>query len=116
MIARDNPPFQIEFLSKIRKLSVGETHRLQFKLTDPLVEQPRNDLEIRTLTFLVPGIWQKLNWAQFVADGVYEIDLSVPHSGTYYVFFESPSLNIRYNQLPHLVLQASHEKIETGNR
>ena len=104
--------FQIEFLSKARKIRVGEITRLQFKVTDPGMGHPMNGLDIRTLTFLFPGIWQKRDWAEFIGDGIYEITFSLPRSGTYYVFFECPSMGIRYNQLPHLVLAGNEGRSE----
>ena len=58
------------------------------------------------LVFLAPGIWQQREAAKPVGDGVYEMSFVPPQPGVYYVFFQSPSLGIRFNQLPPLTLQA----------
>ncbi len=97
---------RIEFLPQERKIWVGEMSRFRIKLTDTVMGKPRNNLDVRIMISLVPGIWQRSDWVQFVAEGVYEIALSVPHEGIYYVFFECPSMGIGYSQLPYLVLQA----------
>jgi len=36
--------------------------------------------------------------------GVYEATVNVPEAGVYLVFVESPSLRVRYRQLPYLTL------------
>ena len=88
-------------------MKVGEKLRLRFKLTDPVTNEPKVGLrDVRVLTFLAPGVWQKRQWAESVGDGVYESEITAPQAGVYYVFFECPSLKVSYVQLPHLVLQA----------
>jgi hypothetical protein len=37
---------------------------------------------------------------------VYEMSFVPPQAGVYYVYFQSPSLGIQFNQLPPLTLQA----------
>jgi YVTN family beta-propeller protein len=98
---------RVESLLADKQMKVGENLRLRFKLTDPATKEPKPDLkDVRVLTFLAPGIWQKRQWAQSVGAGVYEFEIMAPQAGVYYVFFECPSLKVTYAQLPHLVLQA----------
>jgi YVTN family beta-propeller protein len=104
---RQQAPFRVESLLADKRIKVGEKLRLRFKLTDPVTNEPKVGLrDVRVLTFLAPGIWQKRQWAQSVGDGVYESEITAPEAGVYYVFFECPSLKVAYVQLPHLVLQA----------
>ena len=104
---RPQAPLRIESLLTDKRIKVGEKLRLRFKLTDPTTNEPKAGLrDVRVLTFLAPGIWQKRQWAQSVGDGVYEYEITAPEAGVYYVFFECPSLKVAYVQLPHLVLQA----------
>lgn len=104
-------PLRLEVLLKDRKIRVGETTALRFKLTDSATSEPKVGLkDVRVLTLLAPGTWQKRQWARPAADGVYEVSLTVPRSGVYYVFFECPSLGVRFDQLPKLILQATDQE------
>ncbi|MCM3901480.1 MAG: hypothetical protein ND866_07220 [Pyrinomonadaceae bacterium] len=94
-------------LIKDATLSVGQRYNLRFKVTDAISNQPKLNLEdMSVLVFLSPGIWQQRDAAKPVGDGVYEMSFVPPQSGVYYVFFQSPSLGVRFNQLPPLTLQA----------
>lgn len=109
---RDKAPIiHLDVLLKERTIRVGHTTSLQFRLTDPVTNQPKVGLkDVRVLTLLSPGIWQKREWARSVGDGVYEILLSAPHAGVYYLFFECPSLGVRFDQLPKVILQATDQE------
>jgi YVTN family beta-propeller protein len=94
-------------LMKDTNLRVGERYSLRFKVIDTNSNQPQMNLEdMGVLVFLAPGIWQQREAAIAAGDGVYEMSFVPPQPGVYYVFFQSPSLGIRYNQLPPLTLQA----------
>jgi YVTN family beta-propeller protein len=104
---RPRATVRVESLLANKQMKVGEKFRLRFKLTDPTTNEPKVGLrDVRVLTFLSPGTWQKRQWAESVGDGVYESEITAPQAGVYYVFFECPSLKTSYVQLPHLVLQA----------
>lgn len=98
---------RLEHLNKEKRLRVGETFKLRFKLIDTVTGQPADGLQdVRVLTFLAPGVWQKRDFARPVAGGVYELDVVVPETGVYMIFVESQSRGVSYRQLPHLTLQA----------
>jgi YVTN family beta-propeller protein len=98
---------KVEYLVKDHGIRVGEPLKLRFKITDEATGQPKNDLrDVRVLTFLSPGIWQKRDFAQAVGDGVYELSVTVPQDGYYMIFVESRSLGISFRDLPYLTLQA----------
>jgi hypothetical protein len=61
--------------------------------------------DITVLAFLAPGIWQHRDAATAVAGGVYEMNFVPPEPGVYYIFFQSPSLGIQFNDLMPLTLQ-----------
>ena len=63
------------------------------------------DYQEGTLVFLAPGIWQQRDWARPVGDGVYEMTFTPPQPGAYYVFFQSPSLKVKFNQLQPATLE-----------
>lgn len=101
---------RIEPLLKERKIRVGENVRLQLKATDPTTNQPKMGLkDVHVLISLAPGTWQNRDWAQSIGDGIYEVTFTVLQPGVYYIFFECPSLRVRFNQLPYLILQATKE-------
>ena len=99
---------RIEYLNKGKQLRVAENFKLRFKLVDTATSRAKNDLkDVRVLTMLSSGVWQKRDIAQSVGDGVYELDLKVPQTGVYFVFVESRSQGVSFRQLPHLTLQTA---------
>ena len=100
---------RLEHLNKERRLRVGENFKLRFKLTDTTTGQPADGLkDVRVLTFLSPGVWQKRDFARPAAGGggIYELDIVVPETGVYMIFVESQSRGVQFRQLPYLTLQA----------
>jgi YVTN family beta-propeller protein len=68
---------------------------------------PREGLtDVRVLTFLSPGIWQRRQWATEVGGGVYEVRFVPPEPGLYFVFVEIASEGLPYQQSPFAVLTA----------
>ncbi|HXQ74531.1 MAG TPA: hypothetical protein VN844_28765, partial [Pyrinomonadaceae bacterium] len=77
----------------------------------------KSDLkDVRVLTMLTSGVWQKRDFAQPVGDGVYELDLKVPQTGVYFVFVESRSQGVSFRQLPYLTLQTAAATAATTDR
>ncbi|HEU4769772.1 MAG TPA: beta-propeller fold lactonase family protein [Pyrinomonadaceae bacterium] len=99
---------RIEHQVKEMKLVVGQDFTFRFKLIDTATGDPRSDLkDVRVLTFLSPGVWQRRDIATPVGDGVYELKVTVPQTGVYMLFVESSSMKVRYVDLPYLMLQAT---------
>ena len=100
-------PIKIEPLIREQVAYIGEKYQLRFKVIDAQTNQPRSDLkDIGVLTFLAPGIWQQRELAQPLGNGLYEINFVPPQAGVYYIFFNSRSLGVEFNQLPKLTIQA----------
>jgi hypothetical protein len=109
-LAKEKPvaPLQIEFLSGERKMKAGERSLLKLRLKDGRTKLARSDVkDLRVLYVSVSGKWRKRGWAKSVGDGVYESEVLLPKPGMYHVFFECPSLNMRTDQFPQLLLQAT---------
>jgi YVTN family beta-propeller protein len=86
---------------------VGENYHLRFKIRQADSKQTESALkDMGVLIFLAPGIWQQRELARPVEDGAYEVNFEPPQAGTYYVYFQCPSLNVRFSQITPLVLQA----------
>jgi YVTN family beta-propeller protein len=109
-IKRNQVAIRVEPMLKGQVLPLGKEVRLRFKVADSVTGRPMSDLkDMGVLMFLTPGIWQKRDWARHVGEGVYEVSVTPPHEGVYYVFFQCPSLRVRYNQLPHLILSVRRD-------
>ncbi|MGB9180564.1 MAG: cytochrome D1 domain-containing protein [Pyrinomonadaceae bacterium] len=107
-LSQPTVPIRIEPLIRQQTAYIGEKYQLRFKVIDAQTNQPRSDLkDIGVLTFLAPGIWQQRDLAQPLGKGLYEINFVPPQAGVYYIFFNSRSLGIEFNQLPKLTIQAT---------
>ena len=96
----------IEYLRIDQQLRVGENYKLRFKVIDATTLKPKTDLkDMRVLTMLTSGIWQKRDFARSLGDGIYELDIKVPQTGSYFIFVESRSQGVSFRQLPYLTLQ-----------
>lgn len=99
---------RIEHQVKELKLPVGQEFTYRFKLIETATGNPKSDLkDVRVLTFLSPGVWQRRDIATSVGDGVYELKINVPQSGLYMLFVESSSMGVSYVDLPYLMLHAT---------
>jgi YVTN family beta-propeller protein len=99
---------RIEHQVKEMNLAVGKDFIFRFKLIETATGHPKSDLkDVRVLTFLSPGVWQRRDIATPMGDGVYELKINVPQTGVYMLFVESSSMGVRYIDLPHLTLQAT---------
>lgn len=102
-------PLKVMSLIEKKTLRVGENVQLQFKVTDPNTDQPRVGLKDFGVMLFTTGNWQNRQWARSVGDGIYEIDFNPPKPGVYYISFQCPSLDVRLNQLPPLILQVDNK-------
>lgn len=97
----------VEYLDKEKPLRVGEDFKLRLRLSDATTGKPVDGLkDVRILTFLSPGVWQKRAFARGTGAGVYELNVNVPEAGLYMVFVESRSAGVAFRQLPYLMLSA----------
>jgi YVTN family beta-propeller protein len=102
---------RIEHQSAGMQVQAGQDFPLRFKLIDTRTNKPKDDLkDVRVLTFLAPGTWQRRDIAKPLGNGMYEINLNVPETGVYMVFVESSSMGVRYRDMPWLTLRATEEK------
>ncbi len=98
----------IEHQVKERQFSAKEEFVFRFKLIDTATGNPKSDLkDVRVLTFLSPGVWQRRDIATPVGDGVYELKINVPEAGVYMLFVEASSMGVRFIDLPYLMLHAT---------
>jgi hypothetical protein len=102
--------FKVEPLLKSAKIKLGETTRMQFRLTDPQTKEPKVDIkDVGVLTVQASGTWHKRQWARPLGGGIYEMEINAPEAGVYYVFWECPSLKMKYNQTRYVILEAMED-------
>lgn len=102
---------RIEHQVRDKQLQVGHDFPLRFKLIETKTNKAKDDLQdVRVLTFLAPGTWQRRDIAKPLGNGMYEINLNVPETGVYMIFVESGSMGVRYRDMPVLMLHATEEK------
>ena len=102
---------RIEHQSKEMQLQVNQNFPLRFKLVETRTNKAKDDLkDVRVLTFLASGTWQRRDIAKSLGNGMYEVNLNLPESGVYRVFVESSSMGVRYKDLPGIMLLATEEK------
>ncbi|MBP6823269.1 MAG: cytochrome D1 [Acidobacteria bacterium] len=113
---RASKPIIVTPLIQYRNLKVGETARLQFRLTDPNTKQPKTELkDVGSMVMLAPGVWHKRQAARAIGDGVYEVEFAPPQPGVYYVYLESQSAGLSVNNSQYLVLQAQTKEERKEN-
>ena len=109
---KEQKPVALRLDHQLKEMTmpVGKDFTFRFKLTDTATGNPKPDLkDVRVLTFMSAGAWQRRDFATSVGNGIYEIKLNVPESGIYMIFFESASMGVRYKDLPYLTLHAVAE-------
>jgi YVTN family beta-propeller protein len=108
-VAREKPvALRIEYLNKDKQLRIDENYKLRFKLVDTTTSRAKSDVnDVRVLTMLSSGTWQKRDFARSMGEGVYELDLKVPQTGLYLIFVESRSQGVSFRQLPSMTLQTA---------
>ena len=99
---------KIEPMLAQKSIRAGQEVEVKFRLTDTATSELRRDArDVRALAFLAPGIWQKRVPAEPDADGLYRVKFTVPEPGIYYMFLESPSLNVRMNKTRPVIFEAT---------
>ncbi|HSS50895.1 MAG TPA: hypothetical protein VLX28_18295, partial [Thermoanaerobaculia bacterium] len=82
-------------------LRARQSGRVRFEVLDAGSRQPIPGLrDLTCLAFLSPGTWQRQQPAAESAPGIYELELTPPAAGLYYVYLQSPSLGLTLNN-PH---------------
>jgi len=102
---------RIEHQAREMQLRVNHDFPLRFRLIETKTNKAKDDLkDVRVLTFLGPGTWQRRDIAKSVGNGMYEVNINVPETGVYMVYIESGSMGVRYRDMPALMLHAIEEK------
>ncbi|MFT4588900.1 MAG: YVTN family beta-propeller protein [Candidatus Binatia bacterium] len=92
-------------LTKKLRYRMGETIPLNYALSDPVSGEARPNLkDVRALAYLAPGIWQKRLSLTPEAAG-YKGEFKPPQAGIYYVYLQSPTLGLAFNNPQYTVFE-----------
>jgi YVTN family beta-propeller protein len=88
----------------------GEPVQIQFRLTDPETGRARGGIkDVGVTVLLSEGLRQERFEAQEAGDGVYQFTFTPAKNGVYYAMVQIPSLKVRLNQLPYIMIRAVEE-------
>lgn len=87
------------------ELAVGQPAHLRFALVDASGAH-RESTDLRALALLAPGTWQQRSAPVARGDGNYELALTPPQPGLYYVWIESESLGLTRRHKQFLIYEA----------
>jgi hypothetical protein len=97
--ARRLAPTAIVPLFSHAKVALGSPLRMRFRATDPVTRKTRPDLQdLQVVTAFAPGSWQDRQRARPLEDGTYEVTVTPPEKGLYYVHWQCRSLGVRFEQ------------------
>lgn len=101
-------PVVLHALNNNLQITMGETAQMQFRLVDPETNKPKQGLkDVEVTVLLAEGLRQMHLPAEMKGnEGVYEVSFTPSKDGVYYGMVTIPSLGIRPNQLPYLMVRA----------
>jgi YVTN family beta-propeller protein len=100
----------IEPLFKGSRFKPGEAVTLRFKISDALTKHALAGLkDVRVLIFEPPGIWQKRVFAKEIAEGVYEVTETFPHTGLFRVMTQIQSRGVNFADQPFTAVPIANE-------
>jgi YVTN family beta-propeller protein len=105
---RRSAPVQVEPLLAERRVAVGSSVRLRFRLTDPASGLPVTGVDdLVMMAHTVSGEWQVRVAAREVGDGIYAAEFVPPAAGAYAVIVECRSRHLPFHLSPRLRLDAT---------
>ena len=103
-------PVALRALKNNLQVRPGEAATVAFRLIDPATDKPREGLkDVEISVLLAEGLRQMRFSAEHAGDGVYQFTFTPPQEGVYYATVQIPSLRIRANQLPYMMIRATGE-------
>jgi DNA-binding beta-propeller fold protein YncE len=107
---KSDDPVALRALKNNLQVRPGQPATVAFRLIDPATDKPRDgltDVEISVLR--AEGLRQMHLSAEPAGDGVYQFTFTPPSEGVYYATVQIPSLRIKSNRLPYMMIRATAE-------
>ena len=90
------------------QLRTGEPAQVSFRVLDGATDKPKDGLkDVEVTVLLAEGLRQLRFTAEPAGDGVYQFTLTPPKEGVYYAMVQIPSLKVKANDLPYLMVRAT---------
>jgi len=97
----------INYLDRPLTLPVAQATSLRFRMVDVRTNEERRGVEdVSALVVQTPGGWRTNQRAVPRDDGTYELSVTPPKPGTYFVYLESPSLELRLSNPNRIAFDA----------
>jgi DNA-binding beta-propeller fold protein YncE len=108
-------PVALRALKNNLQVRPGQSATVMFRLIDPATDKPRDGLkDVEISVLLAEGLRQMHLSAEPAGDGVYQFTFTPPSEGIYYATVQIPSLRIRPNQLPYMMIRANAEATDAA--
>lgn len=99
---------QIEALFDRAHYSPGQLHTLSFRVTALTDKQPVQGLpDVQALIIEAPGLWQQRRRLKETGEGIYSLQQTFPHAGSYQIVLAIPSRRVRYTDLQPVLIQVA---------
>ena len=106
--ATTTAPMAIEYRIADRRVPVGASTPVKFRLSDPVTGKPRDDVRDMTVLYYgSDGRGRRVVPARALGEGLYEADVTVNRVTTYYLFVGSQSAKLKYSDLPFASLMGT---------
>ena len=92
----------VESLAPVAAARAGAPAQIRFRITDASTHQTRAAGEVEIVVMEAPGIWQRRTTATPSQDGSYEIEVTPPSAGTYYVWIASAAAGLPINNQQYI--------------
>jgi YVTN family beta-propeller protein len=100
-------PVALHPLKNDLQVHPGVPVQVSFRLLDAASEKPRDGLkDVEITVLLAEGLRQQHFSAEAAGEGVYSFTFTPEKAGVYYAMVQIPSLKIKPNQLPYMMVHA----------
>jgi DNA-binding beta-propeller fold protein YncE len=107
---KSDDPVALRALKNNLQVRPGQPATVAFRLIDPATDKPRDGLtDVEISVLLAEGLRQMHLSAEPAGDGVYQFTFTPPSEGVYYATVRIPSLRIKANRLPYMMIRATAE-------
>jgi len=97
----------IQYIDRPQLVPVDRDTPLRFRIIDVKSKEERRGLgDVAALVVQAPGLWHARQRAVAREDGTYQLDVKPPSPGVYYVYIESPTLELKLSNPQYLVFDA----------
>lgn len=103
-------PVALHPLKNDLQVRPGEPVEVTFRLLDAVTQKPRSGLlDVEVTILLAEALRQQHLEAESVGDGVYRFTFTPAKSGVYYAMVHIPSLRVKPNELPYMMVHALNQ-------